>query len=45
MGSVFNILHSAVPLVQRYNTQANLAAVRIGLHDEIFQAAKVRSRN
>ena len=39
LGSVFNILHSAVPLAQRYNTQANLATVRLGLHDEIFQAA------
>ncbi|HWT80204.1 MAG TPA: hypothetical protein VN648_15585, partial [Candidatus Methylomirabilis sp.] len=35
---VHNIVHAAVPLAQDYNHQQNLAGVRIGLHDEIFQS-------
>jgi hypothetical protein len=38
LGSVHNILHQAVGTARRLNAQQNLAAVRIGAHDEIFQA-------
>ncbi len=37
LGSIHNIVHQAVPQAQRFNTQQDLAPVRIGLHDEIFQ--------
>jgi hypothetical protein len=38
LGSVHNILASAVPHADRHNTSQNLAAVRIAALDEIFQA-------
>jgi hypothetical protein len=38
VGTVHNILHQAVATARRVNTQQDLAAVRIGAHDEIFQA-------
>lgn len=38
LGSVHNILHQAIGTAGRLNSQQNLAAVRIGAHDEIFQA-------
>ena len=40
LGSVHNILHQAVATARRLNTQQDLAAVRIGAHDEIFQASQ-----
>ncbi len=38
LGSVHNILHQAVATAGHLNSQQDLAAVRIGAHDEIFQA-------
>jgi hypothetical protein len=38
LGSVHNILHQAIGTAGRLNSQQDLAAVRIGAHDEIFQA-------
>jgi hypothetical protein len=38
LGSIHNILHQAVATARRLNSQQDLAAVRIGAHDEIFQA-------
>lgn len=38
LGSIHNILHQAVGTARRLNSQQDLAAVRIGAHDEIFQA-------
>jgi hypothetical protein len=40
LGSVHNILHQAVGTARRLNAQQNLAAVRMGAHDEIFQAGR-----
>jgi hypothetical protein len=40
VGTVHNILHQAVTNARRVNTQQDLAAVRIGAHDEIFQARR-----
>jgi hypothetical protein len=40
VGTVHNILHQAVATARRVNTQQDLAAVRIGAHDEIFQAGR-----
>jgi hypothetical protein len=40
LGSVHNILHQAVATARRLNNQQDLAAVRIGAHDEIFQASQ-----
>src|SRR6201998_75863 len=40
LGSVHNILHQAVGTARRFNDQQDLAAVRIGAHDEIFQAGQ-----
>jgi len=39
LGTVHNIVHSAVPQAQRINQQYNLSRIRVGAHDEIFQAA------
>jgi len=39
-GSVPNILHQAVGTAGRLNSQQDLAAVRIGAHDEIFPAGR-----
>jgi hypothetical protein len=38
LGGVHNIVHSAVPVARRYNLSQDLSAVRVGAHDEIFQA-------
>lgn len=40
LGSVHNILNHAVGTARRLNTQPDLAAVRLGAHDEIFQAGR-----
>jgi hypothetical protein len=40
LGSVHNILHQAVATARRHNAQQDLGAVRIGAHDEIFQAGQ-----
>lgn len=40
VGTVHNILHQAVAAARRVNAQQDLAAVRIGAHDEIFQAGR-----
>ena len=40
VGSIHNILQQAVANARPHNTQPNLAAVRIGAHDEIFQAGR-----
>jgi hypothetical protein len=38
LGTVHNIVHSAVPHAQRINQQYDLSSILIGLLDEIFQA-------
>jgi hypothetical protein len=38
LGTVHNIVHSAVPQARRINEQHDLSAIEIGLLDEIFQA-------
>jgi hypothetical protein len=38
LGTVHNIVHSAIPQARVHNTGQNLSAVRIGVPDEIFQA-------
>jgi len=38
LGTVHNIVHSAVPHAQRINQQHDLSRILIGLLDEIFQA-------
>jgi hypothetical protein len=40
LGSVFNIVHSAVPVARQINESQDLSAVRIGADDEIFQAGQ-----
>jgi hypothetical protein len=40
LGSVFNIVHSAVPVAREINESQDLSAVRIGADDEIFQAGQ-----
>jgi len=40
LGSVHNILHAAVATARRVNAQEDLAGIRIGAHDEIFQAGR-----
>jgi hypothetical protein len=40
VGTVHNILHRAVATARRVNAHQHLAAVRIGAHDEIFQAGR-----
>jgi hypothetical protein len=40
IGSVFNILRQAVPAARAHNEAQDLAAVRLGAHDEIFQAGQ-----
>jgi hypothetical protein len=37
LGSVHNIVHSAVEHARQHNTRIDLSGVRIGAHDEIFQ--------
>ena len=38
LGTVFNIVHSAIPQARACNTSQDLSGVRIGVPDEIFQA-------
>jgi hypothetical protein len=38
LGSVHNIVHSAIAPAQKHNLAQDLSGVRVGLHDEIFQA-------
>jgi hypothetical protein len=40
LGTVHNIVHSAVEPARAISRSVNLAGVRIGAHDEIFQARK-----
>jgi hypothetical protein len=40
VGTVHNILQAAVPSACRHNSAADLSAVRIGAHDEIFQTGQ-----
>jgi len=40
LGSVCNIVHAAVTSAQKHNLAQDLSRVRIGLHDEIFQAGQ-----
>jgi hypothetical protein len=40
VGTVHNILHKAVPQAAGHNRQQDLANVRIGAHDEIFQSGR-----
>jgi hypothetical protein len=40
LGTVHNIVHSAVEPAREINGRCDLAGVRIGAHDEIFQAGK-----
>jgi hypothetical protein len=40
IGTVHNILHQAVNRAQLINQQQDLSLIRIGAHDEIFQAKK-----
>lgn len=40
VGSIHNILQQAVAHARRHNTPQDLAAVRLGAHDEIFQAGR-----
>ena len=38
LGTVFNIVHSAVAPARQHNQAQDLSRVRVGAHDEIFQA-------
>jgi hypothetical protein len=38
LGTVHNIVHSAVPQARWFNQQYELSAIDVGAHDEIFQA-------
>jgi hypothetical protein len=40
LGSVHNIVHSAVAAARQVNARENLSGIRIGVHDEIFQASR-----
>jgi hypothetical protein len=40
LGAIHDIVHRAVPLARRHNDGQDLARVRIGAHDEIFQAGQ-----
>lgn len=40
VGQVHAIIHQAVPQARRLNAQQDLAGVRIGAHDEIFQSGQ-----
>jgi hypothetical protein len=39
LGTVHNIVHSAVAQARRINQQYDLSSIQIGAHDEIFQAS------
>jgi hypothetical protein len=38
LGTIHNIVRAAVPAARRHNHDQDLSAVRIGAHDELFQA-------
>jgi hypothetical protein len=40
LGSVCNIVHAAVASAQKHNLAQDLSRVRVGAHDEIFQAGQ-----
>ena len=40
VGSVFNIVHQVVSLARSINSSEDLSAIKIGAHDEIFQAGQ-----
>jgi hypothetical protein len=40
IGTVYNIIRSACSLAEEYQKQEDLSQVKVGLHDEIFQAGK-----
>jgi hypothetical protein len=40
VGTVFNIVHQAVVQAQQHNGAQDLSGIRIGAHDEIFQAGQ-----
>jgi hypothetical protein len=40
LGTIHDIVHRAVPHARRHNDGQNLSRVRIGAHDEIFQAGQ-----
>lgn len=40
VGTIHDIIHRAVPAARRHNDAQDLAPVRIGAHDEIFQAGQ-----
>lgn len=40
LGAIHDIVHRAVPAARRHNDAHDLSAVRIGVHDEIFQAGQ-----
>src|SRR6516165_11227166 len=40
LGTVHNFIHHALPLARSHNDRQPLSRVRIGLHDEIFQAGR-----
>jgi hypothetical protein len=40
LGSVHNIVHGAVAKARRLNDEEDLSGVRVGVHDEVFQAGK-----
>jgi hypothetical protein len=40
VGTVFNVLREALPAAQQHNDAQDLSSVRVGLHDEIFQAGR-----
>ena len=40
VGTVFNIVNSAIAPAEKHNRAQDLSRVRVGLHDEIFQAGQ-----
>jgi hypothetical protein len=40
LGTVFNIVHAAIATAQQHNRAQDLSRVRVGGHDEIFQAGQ-----
>jgi len=40
VGTVFNIVHAAIAPAQKHNRAQDLSRVRVGAHDEIFQAGQ-----
>jgi hypothetical protein len=40
LGTVHNILHQAVPKAHQVNQRQDLSGIRVGAHDEIFQAGR-----